>query len=302
MLDSSTSFCYDVVMDEALVLQGRTITAADIACVRRLIEENPSFTRRRLSREICHLWNWKNAQGQIKDMACRTLLLKLGCRNLVVLPARAQEPRPRLQRIYLPHAKDPIVTDLRSLQPIKVINVKTGTEDQKMFSCLLDEYHYLGYKTSVGENLKYMVVDCSQRIVACLLFGSAAWKTTPRDVFIGWSDESRQKNINLMTNNTRFLILPWVRVPHLASHVLSLISRRINNDWMEKYNHPVWALETFVDTVRFKGTCYKAANWIYLGKTKGRSRNDRFHKLQTSIKDIYFYPLNQDFKKVLGHE
>jgi hypothetical protein len=287
-------------MDKAQVLQGRNITTADIDCIRQLIKENPSFTRRRLSQEICHLWNWKNAQGQIKDMACRTLLLKLEGKKLLILPARTHKPGASRARVHQPHCQDPIVSDLRDLQPLKTINIKTGTAQQNMFSCLLDEHHYLGYKTAVGENLKYMVVDRSERIVACLLFGSAAWKTTPRDVFIGWSDESRQKNINLITNNTRFLILPWVRVPHLASHVLSLIRKRIFNDWMEKYNHPLWALETFVDTTRFKGTCYKAANWMYLGKTKGRSRNDRFHKIQTSIKDVYFYPLSSDFRKALA--
>jgi hypothetical protein len=263
--------------------------------------ENPVFGRTRLSQEICHLWDWKNAQGQIKDMACRTLLLKLERKKLLVLPARVHKLgiRRARARLHQPHSQDSIVSDLRDLQPLKTINIKTGTTDQKMFSCLMDEHHYLGYKTSVGENLKYIVVDRNERIVACLLFGSAAWKTTSRDAFIGWSDEARQKNINLITNNTRFLILPWVKVPHLASHVLSLIRKRIVNDWMEKYNHPVWGLETFVDKTRFKGTCYKAANWNYLGVTKGRSRNDRFHKIQTSIKDVYFYPLSSDFRKVL---
>ena len=266
--------------------------------------ENPTFGRYRLSQMICHLWNWKNAHGQIKDMACRTLLLKLERKNLLVLPARLHKTGTRraIKRQHQPHSQEPIVSDFQDLKPLKTINIKTGTADQKMFSCLLDEHHYLGYKTSVGENLKYMVVDHKERIVACLLFGSAAWKTTPRDIFIGWSGELRQKNINLITNNTRFLILPWVRVPHLASHILSLIRKRIVNDWMEKYNHPVVGLETFVDTTRFKGTCYKAANWICLGQTQGRSRNDRFHKIQTSIKDVYFYPLSSDFRKVLCHE
>ncbi len=177
-------------MDKTWTLQGRNITGADINCVRRLIEENPSFTRRRLSREICHLWNWKNAQGQIKDMACRTLLLKLEKRNLVVLPARTQEPpRPRMSKVYLPHSKDLIATVLRDLQPIKIVNVKSGTEHHKAFSYLLDEYHYLGYKTSVGENMKYLIFDRTGRMLACVLFGSAAWKTTPRDVFIGWCVE-----------------------------------------------------------------------------------------------------------------
>jgi hypothetical protein len=288
-------------MDETWTLQGRRITSSDIDNIRQLMAENPVFGRTRLSQEICHLWDWKNAQGQIKDMACRTLLLKLERKKLLVLPARVHKLgiRRARARLHQPHSQDSIVSDLRDLQPLKTINIKTGTTDQKMFSCLMDEHHYLGYKTSVGENLKYIVVDRNERIVACLLFGSAAWKTTSRDAFIGWSDEARQKNINLITNNTRFLILPWVKVPHLASHVLSLIRKRIVNDWMEKYNHPVWGLETFVDKTRFKGTCYKAANWNYLGVTKGRSRNDRFHKIQTSIKDVYFYPLSSDFRKVL---
>ena len=291
-------------MDETWTLQGRRITSSEIDNIRQLMAENPVFGRTRLSQEICHLWNWKNAQGQIKDMACRTLLLKLERKKLLVLPARVHKLgiRRARARLHQPHSQDSIVSDLRDLQPLKVINIKTGTADQSMFSCLLDEHHYLGYKTSVGENLKYMVVDRSERIVACLLFGSAAWKTTSRDVFIGWSDGARQKNINLITNNTRYLILPWVRVPHLASHVLSLIRKRIMNDWVEKYNHPVLGLETFVDTTRFRGTCYKAANWVHLGVTKGRSRNDRFHNIQTSIKDVYFYPLSSDFRKVLGHE
>ena len=289
-------------MDEDWILQGRKITFTDINSIRWLIENNPTMTRRRLSREICQLWDWKNAQGQLKDMSCRTLLLKLERRNLVVLPVRRQEPRPRLAKAYQPHSKDPIICDLRDLQPLRVIEVKTADEERKIFSFFLDEYHYLGYKTSVGENMKYLVFDNRQRILACVLFGSAAWKTAPRDIFIGWSDQARQRGVNFITNNTRFLILPWVKVPHLASHILSLVSRRIMGDWVEKYNHLVLALETFVDSTRFRGTCYKAANWIYLGKTKGRTRNDRFNKIQVSIKDVYFYPLKSDFRKALGHE
>ena len=282
------------------MLQGRHISGADIDCILRLIKENPSFSRRRLSQEICHLWNWTNTQGQIKDMACRTLLLKLERRNLVVLPVRKRKPHPRLPKTYQTHSKEMITSDLKSLQPIKIIKVKKGCEYQKIYDYLLNEYHYLGYKTSVGENMKYLAFDKSQRMLACVLFGSAAWKTTARDIFIGWSDGARQKNVNFITNNTRFLILPWVMAPHLASHILSLISKRIKHDWIEKYNHPVWALETFVDSTRFRGICYKAANWMYLGKTKGRTRNDRFHKIQASIKDVYLYPLHPDFRKALA--
>ena len=232
-------------------------------------------------------------------MACRTLLLKLEKKGLLVLPPRGSESGPRKPKAYQPHTKDLITSDLKNIQPIKIINVKKGSEYQKVFDCLLNEYHYLGYKTSVGENMKYLVFDNRQRMLACVLFGSAAWKTTPRDIFIGWSDETRQKKVNFITNNTRYLILPWVQVPHLASHILSRISKRIVSDWVEKYHHAVLALETFVDSTRFKGTCYKAANWRYLGQTKGRTRNDRFHKIQASIKDVYFYPLNCDFKKAL---
>ena len=233
-------------------------------------------------------------------MACRTLLLKLEKKGLLVLPPRGSKSGPRKPKAYQPHSKEPITSDFKNIQPIKIINVKKGSEDQKVFDCLLNEYHYLGYKTSVGENMKYLVFDKSQRMLACVLFGSAAWKTTPRDIFIGWSDESRQKKVNFITNNTRYLILPWVRVPHLASHILSLVSKRIVSDWVEKYHHAVLALETFVDSTRFKGTCYKAANWMNLGKTKGRTRNDRFHKIQASIKDVYFYPLKHDFRKALA--
>lgn len=286
-------------VDDTWVLQGRSINSTDIRSVRRLIEDNPSFTRWRLSRELCHLWNWKNAQGQIKDMACRTILLKLEKKGLIILPARRRQSPRRGKRAAVPHCKDAVDSNLKTLQPAKTVIVETGTELYKLFSCLLDKYHYLGYKTSVGENMKYLCLDRSDRPLACMLFGSAAWKTAPRDNFIGWNHQTRQRNVNLITNNTRFLILPWVRVPHLASHVLSLISKRITGDWIKKYNHPVWGLETFVDSTRFKGTCYKAANWIYLGKTSGRTRNDRFHDIQAPIKDIYFYPLASNFRQAL---
>jgi hypothetical protein len=282
------------------VLQGRSINPTDIRSVLRLIEDNPSFTRWRLSRELCHFWNWKNAQGQIKDMACRTLLLKLEKKGLIILPARRRQSPRRGKRADVPHCKDAVDSTLKTLQPVKTLVVEAGTELCKLFSCLMDEHHYLGYKTTVGENMKYLVLDRSDRPLACMLFGSAAWKTAPRDAFIGWSRQTRQKNVNLITNNTRFLVLPWVRVPHLASHVLSLISKRIVCDWIKKYNHPVFGLETFVDSTRFKGTCYKAANWICLGKTQGRTRSDRFHDIQVPVKDVYFYPLARDFRQALS--
>jgi len=287
-------------MDKPLVLQGRNITSADIECVRRLIEDNPSLSRWRLSIELCRRWNWTDAKGRLKDMASRTLLLKLEQKGLLVLPPRRKDPRPAALRPHVPHSKDTIDSGLQSLRPVEIVLVEPASPHWNLFACLLNEYHYLGYKTSIGESVKYLVLDRRGRTLACVLFGSAAWKTAPRDLFIGWSLQARQRNVNLITNNTRFLILPWVKVPHLASHVLSLVSKRIMGDWIQKYNHPVWALETFVDSSRFKGTCYKAANWIYLGKTKGRTRSDRFHNIQVPIKDIYLYPLARNFRQTLA--
>lgn len=286
-------------MEESWRLQGRNINSADVECVRRLIEDNPSLSRRRLSLELCHRWSWTDAKGRFKDMACRTLLLKLEQKGLLVLPPRKKNPRPAALRPYVPHSKDAIDSGLKTLRPVEIVPVEPASAHWNLFSCLLNEYHYLGYKTSVGESVKYLVFDRCGRPLACVLFGSAAWKTAPRDIFIGWSRDARERNVNLLTNNTRFLILPWVKVPHLASHVLSLVAKRIVGDWIRKYNHPVWCLETFVDSSRFKGTCYKASNWIRLGRTKGRTRQDRSHSIQVPEKDVYLYPLARDFRKAL---
>ena len=160
-----------------------------------------------------------------------------------------------------------------------------------MFNGLLAHEHYLGHRNTVGENLRYLVRDRHGRPVACALFGSAAWKCADRDAFLGWDRATRERNLQRLTNNTRFLIPGWVQVPHLASHVLGLIARRIRADWQAKYGHPIHALETFVDRSRFKGTCYRAANWLRLGETRGRTRNDRAHRIRAAIKDVYLYPL-----------
>ena len=177
--------------------------------------------------------------------------------------------------------------------------VETGTEALLLFNCLLHRYHYLGHRNTVGENLRYLVCDHMDRPVACVLFGAAAWKCAARDAFLGWERAARERNLQGLTNNTRFLVLPWVTVPHLASHVLGLIARRIRADWQAKYGHPVQALETFVDRDRFKGTCYRAANWLRLGATQGRTRNDRKRRIRASVKDVYLYPLVAGFRREL---
>jgi hypothetical protein len=188
---------------------------------------------------------------------------------------------------------------LRDLRPLAVSVVEPGTEALRLFNCLLHRYHYLGHRNTVGENLRYLVRDRLGRPVACALFGSAAWKCADRDAFLGWERGARERNLQRLTNNTRFLVLPWVVVPHLASHVLGLMARRIRADWQAKYGHPVHALETFVDRDRFRGTCYRAANWLRLGATRGRTRNDREHRIRAAVKDVYLYPLVEDFRREL---
>jgi hypothetical protein len=280
-------------------IQGKQ-TTPDINQIKQLLENNPSWGRTRLSQKLCHLWNWRSHSGQLKDMACRTLLLKLELTGCIKLPIRQRKStnafRNRYFR-YVTHLTDQLSCSLKALLPLQVVPVAQGSDDNDLFKCLVSRYHYLGLKNTVGENIKYLVRDCTGRPVACLLFGSAAWKTKPRDSFIGWNQQSREMNLCYLTNNTRFLVLPWVRVPHLASHILSQVARRINSDWVGKYGHPVYLLETFVDKTRFHGTCYRAANWILTGHTKGRTRNDRNNSIMVPVKDVYVYPLIRNFRR-----
>ncbi len=280
--------------------EGRKISKDGIELVRRLIEAHPSRNRTWLSKELCLLWNWRAANGQIKDMACRTLLSKLELQGYITLPRRQTPGRGcrRLSILYVPHNTASIACSLSDLKPVQVDLVK-DTGLLGLFSCLLSQYHYLGFSGTVGENLKYLVFDRGHNPLACLLFGSAAWKCAPRDEFIDWHDRARKVNLPFLTNNMRFLILPWVQVPHLASHILGRVARRISGDWMEKYGHPLYLLETFVERQRFRGICYQAANWIYVGQTKGRSRNDRYTTLKVPVKDIYLYPLTKRFREAL---
>lgn len=289
-------------MEETTVIQGRETTPQDIELVRRLIAENPSWSRKRLSKELCLLWNWRAANGQIKDMACRTFLLKLEQRGQVILPARQPFGGRRQVAIpQVPHETTPIICSLKDITPVRIKPVQDRSL-LNLFKCFLHQYHYLGFSGTVGENLKYMIFDREDNPLGCLLFGSAAWKSAPRDAFIGWNPVVRKTNLYLLTNNMRFLILPWVKVPYLASHVLAKVARRISADWMVKYSHPIYVLETFVERDRFRGTCYQAANWINVGQTKGRSRNDRYFNLSVPLKDIYCYPLTKRFREVLCHE
>ena len=289
-------------MTDILVVQGRELTAEDIVEMQRLLAEHPQWGRSRLSQELCRLWDWRNALGRPKGMAARTLLLKLERSGHIQLPPR-QRPSPNgLRNRVLPviaPATEPIGGALSGLRPLSVSIVASASADLHLFNGLLAGHHYLGHRNTVGENLRYLVRDRMGRPVACALFGSAAWKCADRDAYIGWDRLTRERNLQRLTNNTRFLIPPWVVVPHLASHVLGLIARRIGADWQTKYGHPVYALETFVDRERFRGTCYQAANWVRLGATQGRTRNDRERSIHAPVKDVYLYPLVAGFRQKL---
>ena len=287
-------------MDKTTVIQGRETTPEDIEIIRELIESNPSWHRTRLSRELCARWNWRDASGRMKDMACRSFLLKLEERELLTLSPRRRPPRGAHTGSipHVPHATDPVATELGRLRPVRVTPVR-GASGLALLKCLISGYHYLGWRGTVGRNMAYMAFSENDRPLACLLFGSAAWSCAPRDAFIGWDAGTREANVNMITNNTRFLVLPWVRVPHLASHILGKVARRIRGDWQEKYAHPVHLLETFVERGRFKGTCYSAANWTHVGKTRGRSRNDRYSTMKVPVKDVYLYPLSKWFREAL---
>ncbi len=289
-------------MTSVMVMQGRQVNDADISLIRGLLDEHPEWGRSRLSEELCRRWDWRTAQDRLKDMAARTLLLKLERSGHIRLPKRrGPSPNGRRNRCVpvVAHATEPIRGALRDLQPVSVRIVAPGSADLRLFNCLLGHYHYLGHRNTVGENLRYLVRDRLGRPVACALFGSAAWTCAARDAFLGWEHAARERNLQGLTNNTRFLVLPWVGVPHLASHVLGRIARRIRADWQTKYGHPVQALETFVDRDRFQGTCYRAANWLRLGATRGRTRNDRENRIRASVKDVYLYPLVADFRREL---
>jgi hypothetical protein len=289
-------------MMDAMVIQGRKLVQRDFELIKELMATHPDWGRKRLSVELCERWNWRTTNNRLKDMACRTLLLKLERKGLITLPPR-QGPSTNASRNQHPplieHRTDEIVCDLKSVLPLKVTALNSQDSNHTLFRCLVARYHYLGLKNTVGENMKYLVHTCEGREIACLLFGSAAWKSAPRDVFIEWDPTTCVSKLGLITNNTRFLILPWVKIPHLASHLLSRIAQRVSSDWESKYGHSIVLMETFVDRSRFKGTCYRAANWIYVGKTDGRSRNDRKHTLKVPQKDIYLYPLSKKFRSAL---
>ena len=283
-----------------LKIQGRFVTEAEVNEVRMLLHTHPSWNRTRLSRELCGRWHWRRPDGQIKDMACRELLRKLESRTLIKLPPRqCFGPRrlPDIESIEVDQS--PVSCLLCDIQPVEIVNVRNCAGYEKAFNYLLKEYHYLSYGRPVGQNMKYLILGQNGRFLGGLLFGAAAWKTEARDRWIGWSAEVRERNLGLICNNTRFLILDWIKVPHLASHALGACLRRLPRDWKHRYGTDIVLVETFVDTTRYAGTCYKAANWLKIGQTKGRSRQDRDRTVKVSVKDVFVYPLRRDFHDLI---
>ncbi len=285
-------------MEIVATYRGRSVTELDIAIIKGIIAGHPEGSRRFISQEVCRAWEWRQANGVLKDMVCRSLLLLLQSEGLIKLPPpKCKLPNPLANRkkpVKIEVDTTPIQCPINELFPIHLKQVRR-TRLEKLFNSLISEHHYLGYSQPVGEHLKYIAFS-NDRPIACLAWSSAPWYIGARDRFIGWSSETRQKNLCLIINNTRFLVLPWVEVSHLASHLLALNRRRVSEDWGLVYNHPVYLLETFVDTERFRGICYKADNWIYVGKTTGRGKLSKSRKPTLSKKAVYVYPLTKDFR------
>jgi hypothetical protein len=283
--------------------RGQTIGAEQIVFLRQFIAAHAHLSRWKLSRQLCEAWGWKQANGALRDVICRGLLLMLERAGEIELPpvrcqirgqSRSARSRPNPEWIDT----TPLTWPLAALGPIEIQPVRR-TADEPLFNSLLEEYHYLKYEQPVGEHLKYLVWALG-RPVACLAWSSAPRHLGPRDRFIGWGPAARKRNIHLIAYNARYLILPWVRVNQLASHILGRMARRISADWERVYAHPIYMLETFVDPGRFRGTCYRAANWVLLGRTTGRGKDDQTKRPNRPIKEILGLPLHRRFREWLA--
>jgi len=282
--------------------RGRNVSEEDILYIRELIAAHPGASRRTLSTKLCEAWQWRQSNGALRDMVCRGLLLLLHRAGRIALPQVAYVRHNPLAARARPAAvlidTTPIEDRLGDLRPLQFQLVRR-TADEPLFNSLMEQHHYLGYEQPVGEHLKYLVW-ANGRPIACLAWSSAPRHLASRDHYIGWSAEARRRNIRLLAYNTRFLILPWVRVEHLASHILSRMAARISDDWQQAYGHPVYFLETFIDPERFRGTCYRAANWVVLGRTTGRGKQSNSYVPNRSIKEVLGYPLSPEFRDLLG--
>lgn len=282
--------------------RGRTVSEAEIAFLRQFIADHPELSRCALSRQVCEVWEWKQANGTLREMVCRGLMLALERAGQIELPPIRFKVRNHLAERNRPELvvpdNRPVRGPLSELGKLDFQQVRR-TSQEPLFNSLIEQYHYLRYEQPVGEHLKYLVSVRGQAI-ACLAWSSAPRHLACRDRFIGWSTEARKRNLDLLAYNTRFLILPWVQVPHLASHILGRMAKIVPHDWQQLYAHPVYWLETFIDPARFKGTCYRAANWLWLGRTTGRGHNARTKKATQPVKELFGLPLTPRFRQRLS--
>ena len=289
-------------MDQPLSYRHRVITDEDLIFIRKLIADHPDSSRRNLSERLCEAWNWVQANGALRSMVCRGLMLMLHRQGLIELPpVRRVIRNPFLERsapVAIAVDEAPLSMGLADLGTLEVRQVRR-TPDEAVFNGLMQQHHYLGYTQPVGEHLKYMVF-VEGRPIACMAWSSSPRHLGSRDRFIGWTAPARLANIGLLAYNTRFLILPWVTVPHLASHLLGRIARRLSADWQSMYGHPIYFVETFIDPQRFRGTCYRAANWTLMGVTTGRGKDAPTYEPNRSIKQVLGYPLVKDFRQRLS--
>jgi len=277
--------------DFPLSIRGRFFTITELEIIRNVIN-SPSFTNRAaIAREVCRRLNWYRPNGQLKDAACRYVLLKLHQNNIIKLPPARRNPFVKSKIIFTTQtdSKQLITDNAGKLKPL-TFQLVSDYNQLKLWKEYIERYHYLGHKIIVGPQLKYFITS-QRKILACIAFGGAAWSVKPRDSWIGWTNEIRKQNLNLIIDNVRFLILPWIKSKNLASMILAQASQIVPQHWQLQYGYKPMLLETFVDKERFDGACYKAANWIYVGDTKGRGKMDRLNQYPSSIKKILVYPL-----------
>jgi hypothetical protein len=288
-------------MEQHFRYRGKNYTREDISFIRQLITDNPDASRRALSQKLCITWGWVQENGALRDQVCRSFMLALDRAGYIKLPPRKRVPPNPLANRRKPPKVDidqtPLEAPLAAITPLSIREVRRG-KDETLLHSLIEQYHYLGYTQPVGEHAKYMIYT-GKKPIACITWSSAPRHIGCRDRFIGWCKTERENNLHYMAYNSRFLILPWIRVRYLASHILSLVARQISTDWQNRYGHDVYYLETFIDTERFAGICYQAANWIYLGNTTGRGKNDQTGRANRSIKAVYGYPLKKNFRERL---
>jgi hypothetical protein len=288
-------------MDGVLRYRGQEVTAAEVAFMRALIARYPDASRWRLSQHLCAAWGWVQPNGAPRDMVCRGLMLALArAGHLALPPVRRRPPNPLARRARprpVAVEQTPLRTSLRELGALTFRQVRR-TAAEPLFNSLIEAHHYLGYTQPVGEHLKFLV-SAGARPIACFAWSSAPRHLGPRDRYLGWSAAARRHNVRFLAYNSRYLIVPWVQVPHLASHLLGQMVRRLSAEWERVYGHPVYFAETFVDPARFRGTCYRAANWTVLGRTTGRGHADLTHRANRSLKDVLGYPLVKDFRRRL---